>query len=601
MGYDRTWTSPRTWSAEILTSADLNSNVRDNLLFLKENIALETATELTIAAGAVTKTKCYHDIDTAEDGATDDLDTISGGAEGDILFIRPENAARTVIVKHNTGNIWNPSAEDITLDDIDDGVLLLYGANSKWLVLGGGSASDLAAHIADSDPHTQYQKESEKGAASGYASLNGSTKVTEQPASISDHLENPPTEDLATKTATSEYIFDHNARNATALVQGHATAAQITKLDGIEALADVTDITNINAALIDDVALQLGTGGTAKLLYETADANANCLILALPDGGATDVPVLVIGDQSVINKDLTRYNGITVPTLALENADETANIRINATGIYSSGNLIIQPNADLDDYFTFATVSDIPTIYGTGAYLRIGDAATTSHALASEDDLMVSGKLEIDGNSYFDGTAQFSNFYIGNGNSFSALNVDNSLFLITARDNGVTIVSVAAVIGAADPYLRIGRDDTGVATNSVTDMFYLRAGAGTNNEAANFGLGIPVYLGNAASQVEERASLDFVLTDATDGSEDVEINFNLQIAGAAAAEVLSIVGTGMDLPTGKVLSVAGTQVVGARVVDARCDDVINSGDATTDGVIDALRDAMIAHGLIAAA
>ncbi|KKK79168.1 hypothetical protein LCGC14_2836240, partial [marine sediment metagenome] len=42
------------------------------------------------------------------------------------------------------------------------------------------------------------------------------------------------------------------------------------------------------------------------------------------------------------------------------------------------------------------------------------------------------------------------------------------------------------------------------------------------------------------------------------------------------------------------------QVVGTRVVDARCDDAINSGDATTDGVIDALRDAMISHGLISA-
>jgi hypothetical protein len=47
--------------------------------------------------------------------------------------------------------------------------------------------------------------------------------------------------------------------------------------------------------------------------------------------------------------------------------------------------------------------------------------------------------------------------------------------------------------------------------------------------------------------------------------------------------------------------VAGTQVVGARIIDARADDVANSGDATTDGLIDALRDAMIAHGLIAAA
>ncbi|KKL96140.1 hypothetical protein LCGC14_1847480, partial [marine sediment metagenome] len=50
-----------------------------------------------------------------------------------------------------------------------------------------------------------------------------------------------------------------------------------------------------------------------------------------------------------------------------------------------------------------------------------------------------------------------------------------------------------------------------------------------------------------------------------------------------------------------ILDVNSAQVVGTRVVDARCDDAINSGDATTDGVIDALRDAMIAHGLIAAA
>ena len=43
----------------------------------------------------------------------------------------------------------------------------------------------------------------------------------------------------------------------------------------------------------------------------------------------------------------------------------------------------------------------------------------------------------------------------------------------------------------------------------------------------------------------------------------------------------------------------GSLIHHARVIDARCDDAINSGDATTDGVIDALRDAMIAHGLIA--
>lgn len=56
-----------------------------------------------------------------------------------------------------------------------------------------------------------------------------------------------------------------------------------------------------------------------------------------------------------------------------------------------------------------------------------------------------------------------------------------------------------------------------------------------------------------------------------------------------------------DFDVTGVYKVDNTQVVGNRVIDARCDDAVNSGDATTDGVIDALRDAMITHGLIAAA
>jgi len=76
---------------------------------------------------------------------------------------------------------------------------------------------------------------------------------------------------------------------------------------------------------------------------------------------------------------------------------------------------------------------------------------------------------------------------------------------------------------------------------------------------------------------------------------------NLMKTGSDA-EVLTLSSAGvLDLPAGGSLQVSSTQVVGARVVDARCDDAINSGDATTDGVIDSLRDAMITHGLVAAA
>jgi len=71
---------------------------------------------------------------------------------------------------------------------------------------------------------------------------------------------------------------------------------------------------------------------------------------------------------------------------------------------------------------------------------------------------------------------------------------------------------------------------------------------------------------------------------------------NIALGGATGTGRL----TAKDVKSIKFSDAFANQVVGSRVVDARCDDAIDSGDATTDGVIDSLRDAMIAHGLIAA-
>lgn len=46
-------------------------------------------------------------------------------------------------------------------------------------------------------------------------------------------------------------------------------------------------------------------------------------------------------------------------------------------------------------------LTGIPIIFGDSTYLRIGDGGTTSHSLDSEDDLMVTGILEVDGGAYF--------------------------------------------------------------------------------------------------------------------------------------------------------------------------------------------------------
>jgi len=131
------WTNPRTWGAEQLLSADLNPHVRDNLNYLKANIGLDASVELTIAAGVVTKTKSYHSIDTESDDATDDLDTINGGSDGDVIFLLAEDATHTVVLKDGAGaGKLDLRGNDIYLTDINQFVLLQHNG-TEWVLDSG--------------------------------------------------------------------------------------------------------------------------------------------------------------------------------------------------------------------------------------------------------------------------------------------------------------------------------------------------------------------------------------------------------------------------------------------------------------------------------
>ena len=105
-----------------------------------------SATALTIASGVVTLTNnsSSYVLDTEGAAATDDLDTINGGQDGQIIYLRIANNARNVIVKHNTGNIWNAQYNNnhsvsldraIVLDNTTDFVILRYDLTiAKWII-----------------------------------------------------------------------------------------------------------------------------------------------------------------------------------------------------------------------------------------------------------------------------------------------------------------------------------------------------------------------------------------------------------------------------------------------------------------------------------
>ena len=96
-----------------------------------EEFEFEDAALLTIdAGGAITRTRVYHRVDTFGGAASDDLVTINGGVEGDLLIIHSENVARTVVVKHGAGNIWLAGSVDYTFDDTRHHLTLLYNGAS---------------------------------------------------------------------------------------------------------------------------------------------------------------------------------------------------------------------------------------------------------------------------------------------------------------------------------------------------------------------------------------------------------------------------------------------------------------------------------------
>lgn len=80
-------------------------------------------------------------------------------------------------------------------------------------------AVSIAAHVAASDPHIQYQKESEKDAASGYAGLNSSSRTVKGVDAGDDLVVNLATKGLVLKdTQATPHYWRITISNIGALV-----------------------------------------------------------------------------------------------------------------------------------------------------------------------------------------------------------------------------------------------------------------------------------------------------------------------------------------------------------------------------------------------
>jgi len=171
--------------------------------------------------------------------------------------------------------------------------------------------------------------------------------------------------------------------------------------------------------------------------------------------------------------------------------------------------------------------------------------------------------------------------------------------------DGGTIGQAAGPLLAFDDtnnYLEITGCKVGIGSTTPSELLTLSLGINVGD------IGDVIAWGNEYMGGEPQGRLGFTGSDPW----RIYIGYGSNQPEHLVIDVSGKVGIG-DTSPGELLDVAGNtnvtgvykvddiQIISNRVIDARCDDTINSGDATTDGVIDALRDAMITHGLIAAA
>ena len=94
-----------------------------------------SVTALTIATGVVTLTNnsSSYVLDTEGAAATDDLDTINGGQDGQVIWLNTANSSRDITITSGVGNIVNPTGLSITLGNTNDIACLRYNG-TNWIV-----------------------------------------------------------------------------------------------------------------------------------------------------------------------------------------------------------------------------------------------------------------------------------------------------------------------------------------------------------------------------------------------------------------------------------------------------------------------------------
>ena len=132
--FGKLWKSYMSSNGDQYVDRNINISGRAKSKVTAKDLIFEKGLELTISSGAITITHSYHQIDTESDASSDNLQTINGGSDGQILILRTSNSNRDVVLVHDSGNILISDGDDHTLST-NNGIIVLFKNGNNWYEL----------------------------------------------------------------------------------------------------------------------------------------------------------------------------------------------------------------------------------------------------------------------------------------------------------------------------------------------------------------------------------------------------------------------------------------------------------------------------------
>lgn len=192
---------------------------------------------------------------------------------------------------------------------------------------------------------------------------------------------------IVENSAGTDLLTVDNSGNVTVAgtVDGRDLATDGTKLDGIEAGADVTDATNVNAALQGISAVELGAGFTGDracyIDFHADDTNTDYGARILRNGGVNGATVF---NNLGTGGYLFSVNGTSFP-LSLGINSSSIQKRLNVIGYADDVQLLVRGNAvQTSDIFVVETSAgtDLLTVDNSG---NLSVAGEIDHGLVWKD------------------------------------------------------------------------------------------------------------------------------------------------------------------------------------------------------------------------